>query len=299
MPKKGANVEKETKAILASIENLPPFSAVALKVLQVVQDKTTSAKDIADIIQYDQAITLTCLKLCNSAFFGLKQKVNSIQQAVVFIGEKSLIKIVLATTAGFAHSKIKSQSRGLWVHSVSCAMMSMILLEKIREVKTLASDFEPTDDYMLYTCSLIHDIGRLILDQFIVRDYDKVEILQARGVTNQLEVERELYGIDHAKLGGFIAERWGFPKELCSPIRAHHRRFSEKLSGPVNLTDILTLSNTIVNTFQFYDDNVSVVIHPFILERFGITEDDIVAMKYDLYKELSKADELLNLEELL
>ncbi len=294
---KKLSLEQETKNILSSVDKLKPFSAIAMKVLQVIEDPEYDPKELSNIIQYDQIIALTCLRLCNSSFFGLKQKVNSVHQAVIFIGEKALVKIILATITGVAHNQLRNQGNGLWVHSLSCAIMSQILLEKIKEKKRLCETFSPTDDYVLYTCALIHDIGRLVLDQFLIRDYDKVEILQARGITNRLEIEKELYGLNHSRLGAWIAEKWGFSRELIDPIRVHHRVFSSEDDKKPNLIDLLILSNTIINAFQVYDNNLSVSIKPSIMKKFDLTEEDLVTMRYSLFKELSNADSLLNLED--
>ena len=72
--------------ILQSIVQLPPFPAVLQRILQLLKDPKTSAQDIVEVMQYDQAITANVLMVCNSAYFGLRRPVSSIRDAVVRIG---------------------------------------------------------------------------------------------------------------------------------------------------------------------------------------------------------------------
>lgn len=292
------NIEDETKAILESINKIPPFPAVTNKILTLVRSEDYSAKDIADVVQLDQVISSLCLKICNSAYFGLKQKVNSVQQAVVFMGSDAIVKTVLTVTSGNVQSALECKNRGLWIHSVSCALMSMILLNKFRTKGKLDESFKPSDEYLLYTVSLVHDIGRLVLEQFINKDFDRVEILQSHGIYNLLEIENQLFGINHAKLGAIIANKWGFPDDLVEPIRNHHKEINMEVStGGANLTEILILANSIVNLYLIYDKNVIVDIHPNLMARFDLTPNDMAEIRYALFQELSKADEILSLED--
>ena len=293
------NIDQETKEILKSIDKIPPFPAVTNKILMLVRTENYSAKEISDVVQLDQVISSLCLKVCNSAYFGLRQKVNSVQQAVVFMGSDAVVKTVLTVTSGSMQSAMECRNKGLWIHSVSCALMSMILLDKLRRKDKLDESFKPSDEYLLYTVSLVHDIGRLVLEQFINKDFDRVEILQSHGIYNLIEIENQLFGINHAKLGAIVAKKWGFPSELVDPIRYHHKEIiTEPGAGGATLTEILIIANSIVNLYMIYDKNVIVDLHPDIMARFDLTPNDMAEIRYSLFQELSKADEILSLGDL-
>jgi HD-like signal output (HDOD) protein len=73
-------------SILGSAAELPPFPAVIQRVLQLMDNPKSSAREVVEVIQYDQAITANVLRVCNSAYFSLRRPVHSLREALVRIG---------------------------------------------------------------------------------------------------------------------------------------------------------------------------------------------------------------------
>ncbi|MEW6184197.1 MAG: HDOD domain-containing protein [Thermodesulfobacteriota bacterium] len=204
------------EAIINSCDQLPPFPAVINRALDLMNNPRSSVQDIVEAIQYDQAITANVLKVCNSAYYGLRQPVGSLKEAVMFLGFSQLLEILLSGVSGSLMTKAISgydlEEGELWKHSVSSALLSQIITRRMNR--------EPSP--LLFTAALIHDIGKVILNSYVGEQSQIIkELVQNQGITF-LEAEKEVLGIDHAELSALITEKWNFPQEIVQAIRYHH-----------------------------------------------------------------------------
>jgi putative nucleotidyltransferase with HDIG domain len=202
--------------ILKSIKNIPAFPAAALKVMSLIDDPDFSIVDVVDVIKYDQAIAANILRICNSAYFGLSHKVETVRDAVMRLGQQNVIRAVEAAGVSKFYKKAKGyglDANKLWEHSVGVALMSQILSKRIFN----------REDARLYTTALLHDIGKVIMGEFVDESFMKIyDIVSHKGISF-LEAEGEVIGIDHAELGGKIASQWNFPADMQEAIVYHHR----------------------------------------------------------------------------
>ena len=202
--------------ILKSVKNIPAFPAAALKVMSLIDDPDFSIADVVDVIKYDQAIAANILRICNSAYFGLSHKVETVRDAVMRLGQQNVIRAVEAAGVSKFYKKAKGyglDANKLWEHSVGVALMSQILSKRIFNC----------EDARLYTTALLHDIGKVIMGEFVDESFMKIyDIVSSKGISF-LEAEGEVIGIDHAELGGKIASQWNFPEDMREAIVYHHR----------------------------------------------------------------------------
>jgi len=202
--------------ILKSVKNIPAFPAAALKVMSLIDDPDFSIADVVDVIKYDQAIAANILRICNSAYFGLSHKVETVRDAVMRLGQQNVIRAVEAAGVSKFYKKAKGyglDANKLWEHSVGVALMSQILSKRIFNC----------EDARLYTTALLHDIGKVIMGEFVDESFMKIyDIVSSKGISF-LEAEGEVIGIDHAELGGKIASQWNFPADMREAIVYHHR----------------------------------------------------------------------------
>jgi putative nucleotidyltransferase with HDIG domain len=202
--------------ILKSINNIPAFPAAALKVMKLIDDPDFSIADVVDVVQYDQAIAANILRICNSAYFGLRYKVETVRDAVMRLGEENVIRAVQAAGVSRFYKGKKGyglDATKLWEHSVGVALMSQILSRR----------FYNCDDSRLYTTALLHDIGKVVMGEFVDQSFLKIyDLVSTRGISF-LEAEEEVIGISHADLGGKIATQWNFPSDMRDAIMYHHR----------------------------------------------------------------------------
>ncbi len=199
-------------SILKSIDKIPAFPATIQKVIELLQDEDYSVNDLVNVIKFDQAVTANILKISNSAYFGVRQKIKSIHDAVVYLGQQQLVRAV--QTAGISkyfqkagHGYVR-QSRDLWEHSVAVALMSQILSRKLIS----------REDPVLYTAALLHDVGKIILGEYVHGSFEQIMNRITKLKCSFLEAEEAVIGINHAELGGRIADRWNFPAEIRDAI---------------------------------------------------------------------------------
>ncbi len=276
-------------AIFSSIKELPPFPQVAQKAMRALDDPDCTAKDLVDIIEYDQAITANILRICNSAYFGLPVKIGSLHQAISYIGQKNLMTIILATsvlryyggqTPGY------DLSRGeLWSHSVGCALMANILARK-------SSNANPQT---LFTAGLLHDIGKLVMSAYVEAEFKKINKLVQEANYSFLEAEKEVLGADHAEVGSRIVEQWSFPPEICDCIKYHHcpreARKSDHITPLIYLADMCCLFMGI----GVGEDGLKYRCYPEVLVEHGLKQKDFDAALKEFDTEMAKAEEIIRM----
>lgn len=203
--------------ILKSINTIPAFPATGNKVAQLLAKPDYSVDEVANVIKFDPSITANILKMANSAYFGPRQKISTINNAVVYLGQQNLLRAI--QTAGVSKYYKKGapgyfdNKTDLWEHSVAVALMSQILSKKING----------REDNTLYTAALLHDVGKIIMGEFVRDSLPKMAGLVSSQNMSFLEAEEIILGINHADLGGKIAAYWKFPVEIVESIAFHHR----------------------------------------------------------------------------
>jgi putative nucleotidyltransferase with HDIG domain len=204
-------------SIIKSIEKIPAFPATIQKVTELLRDDDYAVADVANVIKYDQAIAANIMKISNSSYFGARQKISSIPEAVVYLGQQQLIRAVQTAGISKIYSKggkgYVAQSQDLWEHSVAVALMSQILSRKIYS----------QEDSTLYTAALLHDVGKIIMGVYVQDSFDQIMQRVKNGKCSFLEAEEEIIGINHADVGGRIAAHWNFPADVRDAIAYHHR----------------------------------------------------------------------------
>ena len=201
---------------LNQIENLPTLPVVAQQILKLIASQNSSMSQVAYIITRDQAIAARVIRLTNSAFYGLRSKITSIQHAIVILGLNTVKNLVLGvsvvkTFEDSARASVFDREQ-FWLHTFSTAMGAKLMAKHLQR---------PSDeDYFL--AGLLHDIGILAIDQFLHHEF--VEILQSslKEGTDFLTCEQDILGMSHGGVGGFIAEKWNFPDFLIHTIKYHH-----------------------------------------------------------------------------
>jgi putative nucleotidyltransferase with HDIG domain len=227
--------------ILKSLDHIPAFPITILKVNEMLREDDYSVTDMVDLIKYDQAMAANIMKMSNSAYFGSRQKIGTLRDAVVYLGKNNLIRIV--QTAGVSrYFKQKGQgyvekANELWEHSVAVAIMSQILSRQVLKC----------EDEKLYLAALIHDVGKMVMGEFVNESFETIARLVAEGGYSFLEAEEAVIGINHAELGGKIAERWNFPNEIVVALTYHHR------------PDLIEQNNNIIMWLVYLADQVCIL----------------------------------------
>lgn len=203
------------RKILNSIKDLPPMPKIIYKAREVMANPKSGFKEIAEVIETDQAIAAKILQVANSAYYGLSGMVSSIHQATVVLGHQTLeqlIAMVSATSLLGSHLKgYRMGSGALWKHSLAVALCSRLI----------AKDRAPALENDAFSVGLIHDAGKLALDRYILERKPQVDQALKDGVTF-LEVERLVLGFDHTEVASDLCTKWKLPENHASAMRFHH-----------------------------------------------------------------------------
>lgn len=269
--------------------HIPPFPKVAMQVMQMLEDPKVQPKDLAEVIQYDSAITANLLKACNAAYFGLSRKVSSLDEALVLLGQDALKDILIASSsARFYKGKVgdgyQLEQGDLWRHSVATAIMA----------RSIAPHFQGVNAGAAFTAGLLHDIGKRFLSSFVASDFKRIMDRTYVDGLSFMEAEREILGMDHAELGGLILRKWNFAEDMIQAVRAHH---DPQALSQEPLTALIAMANTLIISIGIGvgADGLSGTMQGEGLKRFGISTREIDRYMSNLLLEMERAEEMMAL----
>lgn len=205
----------------AAVRQLPGLTSVphvAARASEVAQDPESSVEDLARAFSGNPALCSHLLEVANSAYYGLRAEVVSVERAAVVLGRNFLRNIALAASIrGIVHKAPGARNatvEGLWRHAVRSAGAASFL----------AAEDGLVDVNDAFAAGLLHDLGLLVeleTDRELLGD---VDALRQRGAcrSDVLRVERERFGADHSHFGAALCEAWRFPQALVQAIRYHH-----------------------------------------------------------------------------
>ena len=224
-----------------AINKVHSIPQIVFKILRMIRERTCNLQDISDEVRQDQVISAKLLRLFNSAFFSRKIKIESIDRVLVLLGEKQLLQVVLsAAFEDFFKGNNKGYSLckgGLFNHALGTALIS----EKLANVTQCV----PTD--IAYTAGLLHDIGKVVLDQHMGKVYPFFYRRTQIDNENLFNAEKNIFGITHDDVGAMLAEKWSLPEPLIDAIKNHHNP-ENSVENHV-LTNIIYLADLLMSRF--------------------------------------------------
>jgi putative nucleotidyltransferase with HDIG domain len=272
-----------------SLGRLPAFPATVHKVTSLVNNPDSSLSELVEVIRLDQAITANILRMCNSAYFGLRRKVDNAQDAIMYLGKQNVVRAVLAagTSRFFKDTPgYEAEAKDLWEHAVATALMSQILARKILK----------REDPPLFTAALLHDIGKIILGEFVSEKYHEIKNSMSMRSCSFLEAEEDVLGMNHAMLGGVITAAWNFPQDIQQAIAHHHRPDRHPAaSSPTPWLIHLADQACLMMGIGYGTDGLSYHGLDEAMHRFGFTTRDFEEAMSLLVTELDSARELIGI----
>ncbi|MEG8947291.1 HDOD domain-containing protein [Rosettibacter firmus] len=204
------------KKIIEGVNNLPTLPTIYTTLSEAMENPNTTKEELAKIISTDQAASFKILKVANSPFYGLRGRVDTITQALLYLGFNEVKNIVFALSVinSFTRNKLftKFKPTDLWAHSIGVGVATRIIGAAIGE-KNL-------ENYFL--AGIFHDIGKLIFFEYVPNEYSKViHLVESKNIPIK-DAELEILGINHARAGQLIAEKWKLPQTVVNIVSAHH-----------------------------------------------------------------------------
>jgi HD-like signal output (HDOD) protein len=245
--------------------------------MDLVDDPEVPISEITELILYEPVVTANLLKLANSAAFGFKKNVDSVHDAVVLLGLKRVVEIVLLNSVT---KPLKSAHRGygleegqLWKQSVSCALMASAIAESI----------QAPAKHIVFTAALLKDIGVIVLDRYMQKSMEMIRTAMEADSLSLVAAERQVLGTDHAQLGGRIAVNWNFSKALASTIQNHH--LTGQLTDIPKTTAMVYLADSMcsisgINGELFCGQDTH---YDRVCQQLGLSEVDVNRIMSDFY----------------
>ncbi len=271
------------KEILRKFSDLKTLPHVAIKVTQLVNDEKSTMHDFEEVIKLDPVLVSRLLRLVNSPYFGLIQKIESISKAVVFTGMKQLRNLVAveALRNMFQGSDEEFSPQKLWLHSATVAILSEMIAKRIFGMAG--------DDVFL--AGIIHDIGLIVEDQTVGELLRQACREFQSGKGSLVECEQNIIGTDHTEVGALLAKDWNLPEDVLKSIKHHHSHKKEPQLPSIN--GILQLAEYMASKMKYWPIAGPIEPMPDILARHVQTMmDDYKIIIRDLPVEIAKAKEL-------
>jgi len=256
---------------MLKVEAFPGMPVTAAKLLPLLDNPDSTASDIESILKYDPGLTANILKLTNSAYFGIPTQVSSVRQAIILLGWKRLLQVVMTICMSPLMKKAipgyDLSTEGLWKHSIAVSVAAEML------VKTL----KISDAEEVFTAALLHDVGKLVLGGFVKEELEQIKAMVSKGISFDV-AESMVLGTNHAEIGAQILQKWSFPAELVNAVQWHHD--PEACEKSCALSDIVHVANTLGLMTGFGKNGEQPAVEPFgpVADRLGLKADDLKAL---------------------
>ncbi|HHA18471.1 MAG: hypothetical protein DRQ39_09970 [Gammaproteobacteria bacterium] len=263
---------------------IPSPPDLLIKIRSLSANPQTTSKDIADLVKHDMNISGRLIKVANSALFGSRFQVNSIQGAITRLGQKKVQSLITGLIIG--QRLMESKTRGLesycnqaWQDSNSVAAMSYVLAQKKSKV----------DPEQALLAGMVHNIGTLPLILHLNKIKELKDNPRIMGLVADVVIPK-LY----ISAGRLIIKSWNFPQEIID-VATEHSNLDRESSGEIDLIDIVTITYQLnqLNTYQDIEQIpeklvASTTFNKFWLDWAGAVEDlavfnsDIEQIQHDI-----------------
>lgn len=254
----------------SAVERMPAFPRSVQMILELTRNINCQAKDLVGVIEKDPVMTVKILKVINSAYYSLPNKINSVSQSVVYLGINTIKNLAL----GFAAVGILPRMNAAGFDIQRYLLHSLVVAGAARQVATVFGKGE-VDSGDCYIAGLLHDFGKVVFAQFLATEFREALTHASENSVPLHESERLVIGVDHGLVGALLAKRWTFPDYLVDCIRDHHNPDAERSV----MMDCLRVADQVVRFREIGDSGNPWRVAEAIgaPERFGDNIEEIAA----------------------
>jgi HD-like signal output (HDOD) protein len=278
------------QALLKKFGDMKTLPHVAIRLTKLLSNENTTMQEFERLIKMDPTLVLRLLRVVNSPYYGVREKIDSISRAVVFVGMKSLRNMIVTTALKEVfqkspHEDIFSRAH-LWLHCATVSIFSQMISERIFR--------QAGDD--AYLCGILHDIGMIVEDQIaqdLFLDTCKAYTPDTKPFT---KYEREVIGADHCEIGYLLGCEWKLSVEVRKGIKNHHNTQDE--ISPSSIAGIIQIADYIVAKLNYTAiPGMKAMLSPDLGTYLRDNIEEYKALVKDLPDEMSKAKELYEPQE--
>ncbi len=272
--------------LMKEASKLPPIPQAVRKALTIVNDPEVNLSSLACVIETDQVLAAHVLRWANSAFYGVRNKVATVHQAIVVLGNRNVQELIMTHSVSDQLNKplpgYELRRGDLWQHALGTAIGA----------KLISQEHHLKFDEQAYFAGLLCDIGKLVFERLLREVNIQDPNLKQHSF---LELERAAFGIDHARLGAEIARLWQLPERLVDAIAHHHEpqaaENNSKLVAAVHVADVSMMMMGI----GIGIDGLNYPLEEEALKSLNMTGNDLFILVEKISEQLTKAKELINL----
>jgi HD-like signal output (HDOD) protein len=272
------------KKLIAKFRDIQTLPHVVTQLSKLMADSNTTLKQFEDVIKMDPILVVRLLKLVNSPFYGLIQKVDSISRAVAYLGMKNLhnIAVTEALKTIFIEQGDKSvfSRQQLWLHCAAVSICSKMVAERI-------FGMDGDDAYLV---GILHDFGLIVEDQVLGNEFLQV-CTRSPSTLAMLNEEHNLLGTDHCEIGYLLTKEWSMSPLIQEAIRDHHTLLEDV--EPQSLTGILQISEYLAAQHGYTTlPKITMEISQPLLNHIQENIDEYTVLLEDFPDEMIKAKDL-------
>jgi len=271
--------------LIKKFKTIKTLPHVVTKLSTLINDENSTMRDFEDVIKMDPTLVVRLLRLVNSPYYGLVQKVDSIGRAVAFIGMRNLYNLAVTDALKnlFTSSDVVSSAYSrtqLWMHCATVSICSKVLAERI---------FGVNGDNP-YLCGILHDFGMIVEEQVATKDFFAVcEAFDGKEPIDILE-EKHL-GTNHSEIGYLLTQEWEMPVAVQEAIRDHHSLMDDV--EPESLAGILQIAEYLTTQLGYAAmTGGTAILSPPLADHIEENMDEYKVLIEDLPEEMEKAQDL-------
>lgn len=256
--------------VLSRVKELPALAASAVRLAELARDERTGAADFEAVVRPDPALTANLLRVANSAYFGLRCRAESVRQAITLLGVKRVSDIAAAVAlAPIIPRRLPGygvDAGVFWLHSVAVAALSERLAAQLRL---------PCPD-LTFTAGLLHDMGKLAIGAYVSEASDAI-LSKVRCGLAFVSAEQAVLGVDHAQVGGLVAEAWSLPPAAAAAARWHHAPAEAPDDAHRPVVDLVHAADALAHALGLGADagELARAVDPGVEARLGVRARDL------------------------
>lgn len=279
---------------MEGLNHISTLPETTLRIIELVENPTSTAQDLHQIVSFDPALSTRILKVVNSAFYGLPGQIGSINRAIVLLGLNAVKNIAIAASLAklFRGGELcpEFNAKDLWKHSIATAVGAKLIADKLH--------LGLPDEAFLG--GLLHDIGVVVEMQ---HDRQKlIDVIAALNIDDEgaptkemLEIEEKIFGATHQDFGQALCDKWKFPKAFQFVTGRHHNPLSLAAENRT-LTSVVHVADCIAATTDsgFRLDVLDPIVSADILDDIALTQAQVNSITEELPSQLEEAEALLS-----
>ncbi|HOT75510.1 MAG TPA: HDOD domain-containing protein [Candidatus Wallbacteria bacterium] len=275
-----------SEKLLQKIETLPTLPIVVTRIMQLVENPKTAAVEISKVVSLDPALTVKILKIVNSAYYGFPKQITTITHAIMILGFEDVKNIAMGISvfdifkSKGAKDAVEFDRVAFWQHSIAVGSCTKLLAKKLRYKN-------PEEAFI---CGLLHDIGKIILDQYFHEEFNAVIKLAKDENLLFVNAEKRLNDMDHPEIGRIVAKKWGLPSTIIDCITSHHNpaacENNQLVVALVHASDVFCKIQKIGNS----GDTLVPQLQKTAWDQLKLQPTDLTKLYEELHEEVKKAD---------